>query len=124
MDTFSRHNPPRRRLMFQDPKGVLRVRAYFHHVDNDNNVDYNKYIVLGGDGKGHKEALIDLKPLTWSEPVAAGEYHCTQVEASSVSGEQSTSTQEERPELVELGFRYEYPTGMYADTEGHDSQGL
>ena len=119
VDTFSRHNPPRRQLTFQDPKGVLRVWAYFHHMDNDNNVDHHRYIILTGDGKGRREALIDLKPSTWSEPVAAGEYHCTRVEALSVSGEENTSTQEERPELVELSFRYEYPAGMYADAGGH-----
>ncbi len=120
MNTFSRHNPPRRQLMFKDPNGVLQVWAYFHHVDNDHKLDYNKYIILSGNGKGHKEALIHLTPSTWSEPVAAGEYRCTQVEALSVSGEQNTSTQEERPELAELGFRYEYPTGMYADTGDHN----
>jgi hypothetical protein len=121
MDTFSRHNPPRRQLKFQDPDGVLQVWAYFHHVDNNNDVDYNKYIILSGDGKGQTEALIDLTPSTWSEPVAAGEYHCTQVEALSVSGEQNISTKEERPKLGELSFRYEYPTGMYADIGNHNS---
>ena len=118
MDTFSPVNQPQKAMLFQDPNGVLGVTAYFDHVDESNNVDPGRYILLSGDGEGQSQALITLTPSTWSEPIAPGEYRCRKVVAQSASGEESTITPEERPELSELSFRYEYSKGEHAKTGG------
>lgn len=124
MDTFSPDNQPQKTLLFQDANGVLKVTAYFHHVDKSNNVDFNRYILLSGNGNGQTRAWITLAPSTWSEPIAPGEYRCTQVVAQSASGEENTTTPEERPELTDLSFRYEYSGGEHERTGGPQLLGL
>lgn len=111
-------------MLFEDQNGVLEAWAYFHLVDDSDNVNYGHYIILSGDGEGQTKALIDLTRSTWSVPIVAGEYRCTQVEVLSVSGEHRTYTPEERPDLIELSFRYEYPRGRYANTGGPELVGF
>lgn len=118
MDTFSPDNPPHRTTLLHDPNGVLEVTAYFHRVDGSGNVDFGRYILLSGNSQGQPEALITLTPSTWSTPIAPGEYRCTKLDAQSASGEENTVTLEERPELADLSFRYEYSSGKQARTGG------
>jgi hypothetical protein len=123
MDTFSPENEPQKTMLFHDPNGVLQVTAYFHHVDERNNIDFDRYILLGGNGQGLTHALITLTPTTWSQPIAPGEYRCTQVDTQSASGEERTITPEERPELADLSFRYEYSSGEHEKTGDRNSWG-
>jgi len=118
MDTFSPNNQPQRRMLFQDANGVLEVTSHFHHVDISNDVEFDRYILLSGSGEGQPQPLITLVPSTWSQPIAPGEYRCTKVVALSASGEESTTTPEERPDLADLSFRYEYSSGEHAETGG------
>jgi hypothetical protein len=118
MDTFSPDNEPQKTMLLHEPNGVLQVTAYFHHVDERNNIDFNRYILLDGNGQGQTQALITLTPTTHSVPIAPGENRCTQVDTQSASGEERTITPEERPELADLSFRYEYSSGEHEKTGG------
>src|SRR5215204_2043118 len=118
MDTFSPTNPPEKTMLFQDANGVLKVSAYFHHVDKSDEIDFSRYILLGGNGQGQLQALVTLTPSTWSQPIASGEYRCTRIEAQSATGEENAITPEERPELADLSFRYEYSKAEHAKTGG------
>jgi hypothetical protein len=112
MERFSNQNPPRIELELTDVSGVGEVSATFDHVGTDG------YIVLEGDGGGQTQALVELTPSTWSNPILPGKYQCTQITALDGAGNLSEYTPETHPHLVNRSFWYEYPGGDAADTEG------
>jgi hypothetical protein len=119
MDTFSPDNWPRLVVALNDPGGVSRVAAFFKHVAEEDSC-----MVLTGDGGGQTEAVVVLTPSESSGFLAAGEYRCYRMEASSLGGFRRVLNSEADPETVNRTFWYEYPRGENDNPEGPEFVGF